>query len=291
MQTEIVWTSDGLKLPGFHFSGSDTCVLTIHGMSGNFLENFYAHEIGKVLAKQNIGYIYGHNRGYGHINDITTKHSDGSTDYTRVGSTYEIFNDSDKDVAVWVDKCRELGYKNIVLMGHSLGCNKVIYYLHKNPDSGIKAVILSSPPDMVGLMKLDSYQPYYKELLVEATQLMQEAKPREILTHDVWDWYRLSAQTFLSLSEEGGPVDNLPVLRSPERFDQLETITQPILGIMGEFDDIGVVDLRKDIELIKSKALACKSFDIQFIEGADHGYNGKENELASTILEWVNKLA
>ena len=48
------------------------------------------------------------------------------------GATFEIFEDSLKDIEVWVKKVKKLGYNKIILMGHSLGCNKALYYLSKN---------------------------------------------------------------------------------------------------------------------------------------------------------------
>lgn len=70
------WTKDNLRLPGIHYSPQseekDICVVGIHGMSGNILENYFANILGKTLANNGIGFLYGHNRGYNHINDITT---------------------------------------------------------------------------------------------------------------------------------------------------------------------------------------------------------------------------
>jgi len=278
---------------GVHYPGADTCVLEVHGMSGNFIENYYANILGEKLLKSGYGFIYGHNRGYCHVNDVAKKpirSEDNGWNYERIGEVYELFEDSPKDVSAWVNKAKELGYKNIILLGHSLGCNKVIYYLHKNQGVDIKAVILASPPDMYGLVNNNQLKVVGNRMLSQAKSLVDSGKPREILDDKIWDWYGISAQTYLSLFSEGVAADNIPVLRNPERFKQIETIKQPILAIMGEHDDVTIRNLKDDLELIKSKAKSSAKFDIKFIEGANHNYENREDEFTRAVIEWIKIL-
>jgi len=122
--------------------------------------------------------------------------------------------------------------------------------------------------------------------------LIASSKPRQLLSGDLWEGeYILSAQTYISLFEVGGPADNLPVNRNPEVFEQLATIEQSILGLMGEHDDIEIRNLHDDIELIKSKATSCKDFEIRFISGANHDYQNREDEFANAIVDWLNNRA
>lgn len=296
------WTKDNLRFPGVHYfpqsEEKDICVVAIHGMSGNILENYFASVLGETLANNGVGFLYGHNRGYNHINDIATrevgesKRGEESVGYktVRIGATYERFTDCVFDIENWLEEARKLGYKRIVLLGHSLGCNKVIYYLHRNKPQDLMGVILASPPDMVGLAKLPKYQPNYDELLNEAKKNVSTGQPRKLLSILLWDWYQISSQTFLDLFEEGSPADNLPLLRNPDKFPELESITVPILGIMGEHDDIAIRTLKEDLDLIASKATSTTSFTKKFIPGANHTYDKSETELANTVLDWIKNL-
>lgn len=290
---EYLWTEDDLRLMGAHYQGANTCVLEVHGMSGNFIENYYAHVLGERLAKVGIGFMYGHNRGYCHMNDIPTKPvkpENNGYNSTRLGAMYELFEDCPKDISAWISKAKELGYKKIILLGHSLGCNKVIYYMYKSDSQDIAGIILASPPDMVGLVELEKYQPNHAQLLKEAHMLVASGRPRQLLSGDLWEGeYMLSAQTYVSLFKEGGPADNLPINRNPKVFDQLATIKQPILSAMGEYDDIEIRNLRDDMELIKSKATSCEDFETRFISGANHDYQSREDEFADAVVDWLNK--
>lgn len=288
MNTLYAWTNDGLKLQGVHYEpkDNDLCVLVVHGMSGNIIENYFADVLGKTLAKNNVGCIYGHNRGYNHINDILKK--DGKT--TRQGTRYERFDDCVYDIDAWLSEVRKLGYKKIVLLGHSLGCNKTIRYFSKKKPKDVVGVILASPPDMVGLFEKPEYQPNHKELLEEARKNVKEGKPREQVSGVIWDWYTLSSQTYLDLSERGGPADNLPVMRNPSEFQELAQIDVPILGVMGEKDDIAIKTLEEDLDLIEVKATGCPSFEKAFIKNGSHTYDGQESQFAQVVLDWVKKL-
>ena len=288
MNTLYIWTKDGLRLHGVHYEPqkSDLCVLVVHGMSGNIIENYFADVLGKTLAKNNIGCIYGHNRGHNHINDILKK--DGKI--TRQGAMYERFNDCVTDIEAWVSEVRRLGYKKIVLLGHSLGCNKIIRYSYKERSKDIVGVILASPPDMVGLFEKSEYQPNHKGLLAEARKNVKEGNPRKLVSGVIWDWYTLSSQTYLDLSEQDRPADNLPVMRNPSEFSELAQIDVPILGIMGEKDNIAIRSLKEDLDLIEKKATDCPSFTQKFIKGGNHTYDGCEDDFSQIVLSWVKKL-
>lgn len=285
---QYIQTEDGLRFQGVHYGteSKNTCVLLIHGMSGNFIENYFAHVLGEMLSSNGIGMIYGHNRGYNHINDIVTK--DGKT--IRIGATYERFSECVYDIDAWLNEVKKLGYKKVVLLGHSLGCNKTIHFLSKKKVQDIIGVILASPPDMVGLFEKPEYQPNHKELLEEAKRNIQEDNPRKLVSGMIWDWYNLSSQTYIDLSETNGAVDNLPVLRNPSEFPELASINVPILGLMGEKDDIAIRTLEGDLDLIALKAKGTPSFTKRFIKGASHTYDNQEQQFSNVVLEWIKGL-
>ncbi|MCI0709557.1 MAG: alpha/beta fold hydrolase [Chloroflexi bacterium] len=282
MKVEYTWTADNLRLTGLHYPGKDTCVLVVHRMAGSFIADCYADVLGQELSQQSYGFIYGHNRGYNPMNDGATKPINQNNGYntTRVGAAYERFPDSAADIEAWLETCKQFGYKKIVLMGHSLGCNKVIHYLSQHHPTDVVGIILGSPPDMHALGA--KYQPEHHELIRQAKKLVKAGKPRQLLS----DAVLFSAQTYLSLFEDD-EIDIFPVERNPETFEQLARITQPILGLMGEHDDIAIRNIKDDMELIQSKATACPDIQIRFIQGSNHYYENREDTLAKTVLDWV----
>lgn len=289
----FVRTSDDLRLQGVEYypAQKDVCVLMVHGMSGNFLENYFASILGDMLARNGIGFIYGHNRGYNHVNDIATSEIKPEGGYVtrRIGAKYERFTECLYDISVWVKKCSELGYKRIVLMGHSLGCNKVIYYFSQKRPKEVVGIILASPPDMIGLIRKHEYQSNFDDLYKEAVENVKNNEPRKVLSGMIWDWYHLSSQTFLDLFAKDSPANNLPVMRNPDKWEQFAVINIPTLGIMGEKDDIAIKTLQKDLDLIASKAISCPSFVKKFIHKAGHTYDACEKDFAKVVLDWVKR--
>ena len=88
------YTEDGLCLPMIHFKSDeknikDICAIFIHGMCQTLIDNYFATVWGNILAENNIGFVYEHNRGHSIENDTLMR--DGS--YTRYGCMYEIFED------------------------------------------------------------------------------------------------------------------------------------------------------------------------------------------------------
>ena len=190
MKTEYVWTKDDLRLMGVHYPGKDTCVLCFHGMAGNIIENRFATVTGEEVSMKGFGYIFAHNRGHSHINELDKKpeRKDHGYDSAQLGATFELFPECIYDFDAWLSKVKELGYSKIVLMGHSLGCNKSIYYIYQKGDKALSGLILASPPDLVGLVESNDYQTNHRQLLAEAKKYVKANKPRTILSGKLWDW-------------------------------------------------------------------------------------------------------
>ena len=227
MNTEFIndaYTTDGLRLPMIHYisNSKDICVIFIHGMCQTILDNYFAVVCGKILSENDIGFIYEHNRGHSIENDILMR--DGS--YKRYGCMYEIFEDCLLDIDLAIKKAKELGYKRFILIGHSYGCNKLIYYYYKKHPN-IIGLIFASAPDMMGLHLYR--QTDYKELIKEAKENIDNGKPTKILSNIVEDYMYMSSQTYYDWFNEKSNLDNLPVMSYSENWYQFETIDVPIL--------------------------------------------------------------
>ena len=274
-------TEDRLILPGAHYPSDkkDLCVVFVHGMSGTIIDNRFADVLGQTLSKNGVGFLYGHNRGYGHISDITVADqpiSDDQKRYSRIGTTYERFEESIYDIDAWIKSAIDLGYSKIILAGHSLGGPKVIHYMSKKSPSSVVGVVLASSADMVKLF--EKADPNHTKILEEANKNVSQSKPLEIVPIKVWNWYYLSSQTIVDLFTKGGPADVL---------SEILAIKQPILALYGENDDSFVKSAQEDLDDLKNMATNCKSFTTKIIPGANHPYDGKESEFSEVILNWI----
>ncbi len=274
------YTEDGLRLPMVHFESDkkDICVVFIHGMCQTILDNYFATVCGNILSKNNIGFLYAHNRGHSIENDIWMK--DETT--KRYGCMYEIFEESIYDIDLAIAEAKKLGYKKIILMGHSYGCNKLIYYFYKKRPE-ILGLILASAPDMVGLQLYR--QKDYNELIKEAKENVDKGEPTKLLSNLVEDYMYMSSGTYYNWFHKDSNLDNLPVMGNSENWYQFESITVPILTFSGSLE----TDNYLHLDLLKEKSKSCEDFEYKMIEKANHFYNNRENEVAELILNWIIK--
>lgn len=272
------YTEDGLRLPLVHFNceEKDVCVIFIHGMCQTIIDNYFATVWGNILAENGIGFLYAHSRGHSLENDILMK--DGA--YKRCGCMYEIFEDCIYDIDMAINKANELGYKRIILLGHSYGCNKLIYYYYKKHPN-ILGLILASAPDMMGLHL--SCQTDYKELISEARENINNGKPTKILSNIIEDYMYMSSQTYFSWFNEKSSLDNLPVMGYSNNWNQFETINVPILTFSGSEE----ADNYLHLDLLKEKEKSCSNFEYKLIDDTNHFYNEKESEIGNLILKWI----
>ena len=275
------YTTDGLRLPMIHYMSNpkDICVIFIHGMCQTILDNYFAVVCGKILSENNIGFLYEHNRGHSIENDILMR--DGS--YKRYGCMYEIFEESLLDIDSAIKKAKEFGYNRFILMGHSYGCNKLIYYYYKKHPN-ILGLILASAPDMMGLHLYR--QTDYKELIKEAKENIDNGNPTKILNNLIEDYIYMSSQTYYNWFNKKSKLDNLPVMSYSENWYQFETIDVPILTFSGSNE----TDNYLHLDLLKNKAKSCNDFKYKIIDNTNHFYNGKEKEISFLVLDWIKAI-
>lgn len=274
------YTEDGLKLPMVHFESENKniCVIMIHGMCATIVDNYFATVWGEILSKNNIGFIYEHNRGHSIENDIVMK--DGT--FKRCGCMYEIFEESIYDIDLAIKTAKEFGYKKIILLGHSYGCNKVIYYKYKK-NTDISGIILASAPDMIGSHKL--VQKDYIDLLNEAKKNIDNGESTKLLHKKIEDYMYMSSETYYNWYNENSNLDNLPIIENNGNWEQFENIDIPILTFSGLLEE----DYYRYLDLLKKKAIKCNDFEYKYIDNTGHTYINKEEEIGNIILDWINK--
>lgn len=274
------YTDDGLRLQGTYFESmrKDICVVFIHGMYANVIENYFAVIWGKELAEHSVGFLYGHTRGYSNTNDILDKNGDAVT----IGTAYEIFEECLLDIDMWIRKAYKLGYRRIILAGHSFGCCKVLYYYYMKRTNAA-GIIFASAPDMQGLTRM--YEPDYDLLLEETEKNIKDGSPKKLTSKRVENYMPFSSTTFYNWYKPGSNADNFPIIRNPEHFEQLETVDIPILAFSGAKEETPFLQL----DLLQKKAIGCPDFTWSVIENANHIYYGKEEETAKLISGWLER--
>ena len=282
--------TDGIELSGILYNGKEKnkkIILSIHGMASNCMKTRDTI-IAKNANENNIDYFCFNNRG-SEIVKYISKNINGKKEKQLAGTAYEDVLESYEDIVGAILKLKELGYKDIYLQGHSLGCTKIVYTYNelleeKETDilNSIKGVILLSLIDIPMAIKVYTGEKFEKYLkLAEEKENKLELMPTSSFIHPI------SVKTFLRYAKDNKEIDFARYGRDNE-LEKLNNIKAPLFMRWGNENEM---ILQKADELVSmvSNLIQNQNKDINYIDGANHSYNEKEEILAKEIIEFVKK--
>lgn len=263
---DLIWTraEDGLQLEGLAWEPPPAArrglaVVLIHGMASRF----YSHSVACVaagLAERGYAALSGNTRG--HDYGALLSRPDGSLELH--GAAFEDPLEAPRDLAAWVGRASErFGTQRVVLAGHSLGGWKVAHYQAERHDPRVAGLALLSP----GFRGTPAW--WRPELAAQARALA----PDDLLPARLGWIGRVSARTYLARA----PERNLPDLAQ-----LVDRAALPAFASYGTLNDVGGA-----AEL----AALGPGVAARLVEGADHNYTGRWEELARLLADWMGRLA
>ena len=277
--------TDGVNLEGILYKDSsnisEKIILSVHGMTSNCFKKRDI-EIAKKANEKGIDYFAFNNRG-SEIVKYIEKETEGQPAKELAGTAYE-------DIVGAIIKLKELGYKNIYLQGHSLGCTKIVYTYNEliNNDEteileNIKGVILLSLVDIPMALKVylrDNFKQYldYAEKL-EHENKIYEMMPRESFIHPI------SVKSFLRYARDNKDIDFANYGKDNE-LEKLNNIQVPLFMRWGNDNEM-IIQQADELSTMVNNIITNENKNIDYIDGANHSYTGKEKELAEQIVEFV----
>ena len=283
--------TDGVLLSGFLSQSKEktqTVILAIHGMASNCFKK-RDEIIAKKANEEGIDYFGFNNRGSELVKYIK-KNIDGKKEEKLGGTSYEDVLEGYEDIVGAILKLKELGYKNIYLQGHSLGCTKIVYTYNKlkeeNEDDileNIKGIILLSLIDIPNTLKIylgDKFETYLKIAEEKQEQGKKlEFMPKEAFIHPI------SVKTFLRYARNNQEIDFANYGEDPE-LKILNHISVPLFMRWGSDNEMILQDAEELVNLVNA-SISNQNKDINYIKGANHSYTGKEEILAEQIVQFI----
>lgn len=273
--------SDGVSLNGYINevnSKKDKVLIQIHGMTSNCFK-YREQVITETVESINVDSICFNTRGSEIAKYI--KYNDGNK---KIGGTaFEDVEESYFDIEGVIKYALELGYTSIYLQGHSLGSTKIVYTYNKMRENShkflkyIKGIILLSLvdiPDMINTYTKREFLRYAeeKENKNEGLELM----PSESFIHPI------SVKTFLRYIKYNKNIDFAQYTQEDNEFVVLNSIEIPLFMRWGNDNEMIKRDAKELVEFMRKKIKNNRK-NIDYIDGANHSYNGKENVLAEQI--------
>ena len=284
-----VRSGDGLELAGLYVAPdggtAHRAVLHTHGLAGNFYENRFITDLSQALAERGVAFLATNNRGHDYVSD-NLRGSGKETTYHPGGSTRDIIEDCVHDIAGGADFLASRGHQEIVFEGHSLGCNKTVYYLSERGDERCAGLVLISPPELFGLQE-DRSQGELETTLRRARALVSSGGGDEPI--DVGRELPYSAATFVSMFGDPDATDIFP-FRHGEGGDyhRLASVAAPVFVTLGDVEEAVNVPVEEALRLVKAMAKSSPSVSGRVFHGANHVYWGHEPELAAAIADFVS---
>jgi len=259
-------TRDGVRLQGIVFRSSKpraTALLLVHGYAGNFYEAYFPEFAGAAALA-----------GYD-VFALNMRDHDA-------GPKRSSFTDNQADIAAGVAYLHELGHKRVVLLGQSMGTNRVLYYQAASGDPDIAATVLVSTPG--DLFEWNVWQ-FGKEkaqaTVDEALQLQRAGREQELMLVDLGPMGKTlyTARYLLSLR---GPD------RQSNPYQNLAKVKNPVLVVQGTADKLVPGDIGKRLQAAVPPVV---TFILLSVEGAGHGFENYESVLSDKVLGWLKTVA
>lgn len=276
---------DNIEQPGILYTPSNKTnkiVIHVHGLNGNFYENRFLDNLARAYTDKNYSFLTFSNRGRDYIADLAQ-----GNNYITLGGSLERFKDCILDIDGVVNWVKNEGYSEIVLEGHSYGCNKILYYYNKKKDNSINKIVLLAPCDIPseGIKFIEKNE--YDKAREEAERLVKDGKENELIYTSIMTNNRIAAGTYYYDFLPGGEDDFIRYIDGVNgKSEILNNIDIPVLIIFGDIDECVLTQpIEVVISYLKNNISNC---NIQIIKGADHSYKEKYDELERIVRDNID---
>ncbi|MCR4329753.1 MAG: DUF1749 domain-containing protein [Candidatus Roizmanbacteria bacterium] len=292
--------TDGVLLPGLLYeptTPTKKACLYIHGngSSSVFYSPSKQNSLGQQLNKEQISYFPFNNRGAHYIKKLRKN----TYPETRIlaGMAYEQIKECVYDIDGAIDFLRKKGYTTFYLAGSSTGANKICiynYYTSTNPCAGY---ILISGGDDAGLFYNALGEKKYNEALKNSYNVIRKGKGDTYAPLDYTDGMILTYTSLYDTIHPDGDYNIFPYyehfnnlhLSKKSLFREFRSITLPTLVVYGEEDEYCYNKVPEIVALLKKKVSNSTQFKFTIIPQANHGFDGKESELNTAIINWIKR--
>lgn len=262
-------------------SSSQSICLYVHGTAGNFYDDDFIPAIARELVSNGISFLSTNNAGSG-VYDI----------YTKKGAAVEIFEECLDDIDAWIQFAIEKSYKKIFLCGHSLGCEKIVYYMSKGLyKNKIAKLALLSPADSPRWRLYDeSYLPSQQgqeslnAMISEANLRIEQGKGHLLMDTDIEHGFmpRTPAALLSILGEDSELIKVMPFHTG--RLEMVRAITIPMIAIIGNIREYTGIPPGEALRLLGKEN---SGITTHLLDAADHTFTGFEEEVAMLVREFL----
>ena len=289
-------TQDHLVLPGllYEVSNSEKIAINIHGngSSSIFYDESEHRMLPEALTNKGISLLKFNNRGAHIIKKLNINSKKIKKDRKSYGCAYEIIKECVLDIDGALDFVKSLGYKEFYLMGKSTGANKICVYNHYKPKNEFSKYVLICGGDDTGIYYDLLDDKMFFKLLNKSKEKIRKGEGEQIIEELIKFDEIFSYKGFFDIANPDGDYNCFPFsqalgmakISEKPLFRYFKEINKPSLVVYGEDDEYAWGEIPKLVNILKDLK---PEFKYEIIKDADHGFNGKEKELAQIVSDWL----
>jgi alpha-beta hydrolase superfamily lysophospholipase len=284
-------TKDGLRHQGIFAAPAvpkKKAVLWLHGLSAAFYNDYELYEvIADALNDQGYGFAIFNNRGHDLIAGIRKYDGSPPNGYTYYpgGAGSEVFEECIFDINAGVDFLVQKGFTEIILVGHSTGANKACYYAATESHPSVSGVVLAGcMSDRLG--HPESSEQIQKHI-DQMKQKISDGKGDELLFG--YHFFPITPKRYISLFNPGSSEDTFDYGDINPKMTAFSRIRIPLMVLLGGADEYADRPITQIKSVFDSHATSSRYHSV-VIPDALHKFHGKEIDVATALVSWINGL-
>lgn len=288
--------ADGVELSGLLYepaTRSRCAAIFIHGTGGSSIfESSRTNLLASRFVSSGVAYFPFNNRG-AHLLKRLRATRGRTSRAVRGGMAHELIRDCVHDLDGAIRELRRRGYADITLIGHSTGANKIAVYDHYRPRNPARRYVLLAGGDDTGLLYKQLGPKRFGAALLRAKERIRAKRGSELAPASVSS-LPMSWRSFYDMANPNGDYNVFPFLEVMEgvrlsrrpRFRHVRGIRKPTLALYGENDEYCYGDVARCVAILADAVGPKPNFELAVMGEADHGFTGREQELARVIVDW-----
>lgn len=238
----------------------------VHGMGSNFYRSALKKAFLEAAPATGMGVLSFNNRG------------------AERGTEDENFRTCLHDLDAAAEFARRHGHRKLVYVGHSTGCQKIVYWQARRRNPAVAGLVLLAPADDFAVTRRDLGR-RFDHKVAWARKMVATGRGDAPVTGL---YERFTAKRFLNLADVKHAEAN--VFRYDGALTQFRRVKCPVLAVFGAQEEFAAIPPAEMLAILRKKTTS-RDFDDWLIPGADHGFHGCERELALSVCQWVREIA